>query len=574
MKKNTIQRFFSPLKWNWRFLIKPSIVSLIISFFWIATVELTKYATNCIQNQYLHWMIICVIAYTIVILCQRLFRFFTRHEWWSKMWYDWKKFIQNKVLPIFFNLDNTELEKIWTWRMQYIMDKWITTRNYIFFELQNTVPPLIVTSFYAFFQIYKAIGIYSIIFFVLLILSIIFVKYFNEKAIIYRKKRIWKEAEYSRQFIKIIMAKMEILQNGKEKTEIQKADNILTETTIINKKVWTYALLMRLSSKFLCEMLNIFVIGYWIIILKHGWDLSLFVWLIACVSLLNGKVNDFTSFYKNLTDQFSNVETLRNTFDNIPKMRNNNSKNRFKYIKWNIEIKNIFFSYWEWRNVFDNFSLNLNWNKKTAFVWESWSWKTTLLKLIAWYIMPNDWEIFADEQNIHKVNIYDYYSNIWFLTQDPSVFDGTIYENLIYSLKNKPTNEQLKKVIKAAKCEFIYDFPEWLQTEIWERGVRLSWWQKQRLAIAKIMLKNPNIILLDEPTSALDSFNEEEISQALNNLFKWKTVIIVAHRLQTVKSADRILLFENWKVIEDWTHQSLIKKNWKYKKMLDLQTGF
>ena len=574
MKKNTIQRFFFPLKWNWWFLIKPSIISLIISFFWIATVELTKYATNCIQNQYLHWMIICVIAYAIVISCQRLFRFLTRHEWWSKMWYEWKKFIQNKILPIFFNLDNTELEKIWTWRMQYIMDKGITTRNYIFFELQNTVPPLIVTSLYAFFQIYKAVGMYSIMLFVALILSIIFVKYFNEKAIIYRKKRIWKEAEYSRQFIKMIMSKMEILQNGKEKTEIQKANDILSETTIINRKVWTYALLMRLSSKLLCEMLNVFVIGYWISILKHGWDLSLFVWLISCISLLNGKVNDFTSFYKNLTDQFSNVETLRNTFDNIPKMKNNNSKNSFKYKKWNIEIKNIFFSYWEWKNVFNNFSLNLNWNTKTAFVWESWSWKTTLLKLIAWYIIPNDWEIFVDEQNIHHVNIYDYYSNIWFLTQDPSVFDGTIYENLVYSLKNQPTDDKLKKVIKAAKCEFIYDFAEWLQTEIWERGIRLSGWQKQRLAIAKIMLKNPNIILLDEPTSALDSFNEEEISHALNNLFKWKTVIIVAHRLQTVKSADRILLLENWKVIEDWTHQSLIKKNWKYKRMLDLQTGF
>ena len=93
-------------------------------------------------------------------------------------------------------------------------------------------------------------------------------------------------------------------------------------------------------------------------------------------------------------------------------------------------------------------------------------------------------------------------------------------------------------------------------------------------AIMQASSYNPDIILLDEPTSALDSFNEEKISQALNNLFQWKTVIIVAHRLQTVKSADRILLFEEWKVIEDWTHQSLTRKNWKYKKMLDLQSGF
>ena len=399
-------------------------------------------------------------------------------------------------------------------------------------------------------------------------------KYFNEKSIIYRKKRVEKEWEYSRQFIKIIMSKMEIVRNSKEQQEIQKTDRILTETTIINKKVWTYALLMRLSSKILCEMLNIFVIWYWIIILKSWWDLSLFVGLLACVSLLNGKVNDFTSFYKNLTDQFSNVQILRETFDNMPKMENKKSGIPFKYKKWDIEIKKISFSYWEWKNVFEDFSLKIKWSTKTAFVWESWTWKTTLLKLIAWYIVPNDWEIFVDNQEIHNVNINDYFGNIWFLTQDPSVFDGTIYDNLAYALKENPTEAKLKKIIKAAKCEFIYDFTEWLQTEIWERGIRLSGWQKQRLAIAKIMLKNPNIILLDEPTSALDSFNEEEISQALNNLFQWKTVIIVAHRLQTVKSSDRILLFEDWKVVEDGTHQSLTRKNWKYKKMLDLQSGF
>lgn len=573
-KNSKVKRFFSPLEWNMWFLIKPSIVSLIISLFWIATVELTKYATNCIQNQYLHWMIICVIAYSIVVITHWLFRFLTRHEWWSKMWYEWKKYIQSKILPVFFNLDNTALEKIWTWRMQYIMDKWITTRNYIFFELQNTVPPLIITSIYAFIQIYKAAWLYSIIFLVLLVWTVFLVKYFNEKAITYRKKRVEKEWEYSRQFIKMIMSKMEIVWNSKEQHEIRKTDKILTETTIINKKVWTYALFMRLSSKILCEMLNIFVIWYWVIILKSWWDLSLFVWLLACVSLLNGKVNDFTSFYKNLTDQFSNVQILRETFDNMPKMENKKSDAPFNYKKWDIEIKKISFSYWEWKNVFENFSLKIKWSTKTAFVWESWTWKTTLLKLIAWYIVPNNWEIFVDRQEIHNVNINDYFWNIGFLTQDPSVFDGTIYENLIYALKWKPSDVLLKKIIKAAKCEFIYDFAEWLQTEIWERGVRLSWWQKQRLAIAKIMLKNPNIILLDEPTSALDSFNEEEISQALNNLFKWKTVIIVAHRLQTVKSADRILLFENGKVVEDWTHQYLIKKNGKYKRMLDLQTGF
>jgi ABC-type multidrug transport system fused ATPase/permease subunit len=94
------------------------------------------------------------------------------------------------------------------------------------------------------------------------------------------------------------------------------------------------------------------------------------------------------------------------------------------------------------------------------------------------------------------------------------------------------------------------------------------------LAIAKVMLKNPNIIFLDEPTSALDSFNEEQINEALHNLFNGKTVIIVAHRLQTVKQADRILLIEEGKIIEEGTHSELVKLKGKYKRMLDLQSGF
>jgi len=136
------------------------------------------------------------------------------------------------------------------------------------------------------------------------------------------------------------------------------------------------------------------------------------------------------------------------------------------------------------------------------------------------------------------------------------------------------SENEINDVLKQSNCEFIYDLPNWVNTEIWERGVRLSWWQKQRLAIAKIMLKNPKIIILDEPTSALDSFSEEQITKAMNNLFKDRTVIVIAHRLQTVRYADEIFVFESWKLVENWTHSSLIKKWWVYSKMLELQSWF
>ena len=473
-----------------------------------------------IQNNDADWVKNLIIVYVIIIVVFVVFNWLTRQTE-ASLRHDSKRLIQKKVFPAFFKLDNTSIEKLGTWKIQQVMDTWMSNWRELFKKLTQKIPDLVILSIFVLYQIYQIWG--------------------------------WK-------YIVIF--------------SIQKDDKILQDIKNCDLHINTVWWFLYRTWNLFSLLLNIFILYYWWTIVKYWGDLSLFVGLLASATLFQKVLDSSIILYKEFTNEFTAVQRLRDTFDEIPNMKNKYSDTLFKYKKWDIKIDNITFSYDSKSNIFENFSLGIDWWKRTALVWESGSWKSTLVKLIAWYISPDEWTILVDGQNISEVNIYNYFSHIGFLTQDPSVFDGTIYENLIYALKEKPSEALLKKVIKAAKCEFIYDFTEWLQTEIWEKWVRLSWGQKQRLAIAKIMLKNPDIILLDEPTSALDSFNEEEISQALNNLFKWKTVIIVAHRLQTVKSADRILLFEKWKVIEDWTHQSLTRKNWKYKKMLDLQSGF
>ena len=177
-------------------------------------------------------------------------------------------------------------------------------------------------------------------------------------------------------------------------------------------------------------------------------------------------------------------------------------------------------------------------------------------------------------QDLRDVSLSSYYAHIGYLTQEPSVFDGSIYENLTYALEWEIDDEKLSQIISLAKCDFIYEFPNWIHTEIGERGIRLSGWQRQRLAIAKVFLKDPEIILLDEPTSALDSFSEEAITEAMHNLFAWRTVIIIAHRLQTVKEADDIIVLEAGKVLERGTHEELVKQAGSYARMLELQAWF
>ena len=285
-------------------------------------------------------------------------------------------------------------------------------------------------------------------------------------------------------------------------------------------------------------------------------------------------IENWIEFYKNITKDFTVIENLWTFFDNTPQIEGYDTWKDYLWLNWTYEVINLKYAYVKNKDVFEKFNLKIEGWKKLAIVWPSWWGKTTLIKLLSWYIKQDSWDIIIDNQNTRDISLKSYYENIWYLTQDPSVFDWSVYDNITYSIDNEIDESELKTIIKLSKCEFIYELPKWINTEIWERWVKLSWWQKQRLAIAKIMLKNPKIILLDEPTSAMDSFNEDDVNQALYNLFKWKTVIIIAHRLQTVKHADRIIYIENWNIVEDWTHSELVKLWWKYKKMLDLQSGF
>ncbi len=379
----------------------------------------------------------------------------------------------------------------------------------------------------------------------------------------------------TRRFVRISMSKFEILQSNKMDYEIDSLNKNTYERYLSEKK---RSLVTEFIFKtpefwwFLLRFLIFMIIWYWIFWGTFSYsELVMFSW---ALSLIDGVISNFVNFYFNFTSKFNQLDKLRETLDDLNvKQDFNTDLKPFKFRNWDINIKNVDFIYYKTK-IFDNFSVKIQWWKTTAFVWESGWWKTTLIKLLAGYIVPNEWYVSVDSQDINNVNKIEYYKHIWYLPQEPSVFDWTIYENLVYALDYEPTEQQLEDIIKLSKCEFIRDFKDWLNAEIWERWILLSWWQKQRLAIAKIMLKNPDIVLLDEPTAALDSINEEQISIALNNLFKNKTVVVIAHRLQTVKSADKIFFLEKWKIVEEWTHKELIKLNWKYKKMLDLQSGF
>lgn len=413
----------------------------------------------------------------------------------------------------------------------------------------------------------------------------------------------------------MIMSRNEIIQNDTINNEMshiyESVQKVSQANDRINRSLFIIFNLVRILT-LLLRVWILTIMWHWV----FSWQYSLtdFVATMTMVLVFESFLFDSTEFYKNFTKEFVDIEKLWDTFESAPRLKWYSSGNTFAPKPQNIEIKNISYGYNDTK-VFDDFSLTIERGKKTALVWASGGGKTTLMKLIAGYLYPESGAISVMGNNLGETALKSYYPHIGYLTQDPSVFDATIRENLVsavssvsvmstessvpvtttrylagktwkteqdFSLRSTPlemteTQELEKKVIEAlhlAQCDFVFEMEKGLDTEIGERWVRLSWWQKQRLAIAKIFLKNPEIILLDEPTSALDSFSEEKITEALEALFRGRTVIVIAHRLQTVKKADDIIVIEDGMVKERGTHEVLTLKKWIYHKMLELQSGF
>ncbi len=514
--------------------------------------------------------------YIIILFSFEWLWFLTRKWWWVVTLHQYEKQIYQTYLQAFIKMDNNAVEKVWTGKVIALLENGrLRWAEWLAATIERGII-LLILLLYVFFTLWQHWIWFTFWFLILLFLSVVVLFYVNKFQFRYRKKRSEMRNERLRSITKILMSKNEILQSNKLEVDLKKIESYSVWMAQINIEMATGR---TVQNRFIPFVVGLSIFAFTFLYSKYvlSWEmlLSEFVGITSIFLVINSSILNFTAFYIDLTKDFIDIEKLWDFFENTPEISGYDTGKNFQYIRWNFEIKNLTYWYEENKKIFENFSLQIEWWSILALVWNSGWGKTTLLKLLAWYIKPNDWEIFIDGQKLNEISLKSYYENIWYLTQDPSVFDGTILENLTYSLWNKTLSEiELQEVIQNAKCEFIYEFKDWVHTEIWERWIKLSGWQKQRLAIAKIMLKNPKIIFLDEPTSALDSFSEEQITKALHNLFENRTVIIVAHRLQTVKNASKILVIENGKILQEGNHEILSVQEGIYKKMLELQSGF
>lgn len=237
----------------------------------------------------------------------------------------------------------------------------------------------------------------------------------------------------------------------------------------------------------------------------------------------------------------------------------------------NISFKNINFKYNGSDNyVLKNINLDIKAGEVVAFVGKSGSGKTTLVNLIARFFNTNEGEILMNNINIKNIPLSEYREKFAVVPQETFLFSGTIKENI--SFGRKVSDEQIIKALKMANAyDFIMDFPNKLETQVGERGALLSGGQKQRIAIARALIKDPEIMIFDEATSALDSESEKQVQKALDSLMNDRTTFVIAHRLSTIIKADKIVVMENGEIKEVGKHSELIEMNGIYRNLYNIQ---
>ena len=236
-----------------------------------------------------------------------------------------------------------------------------------------------------------------------------------------------------------------------------------------------------------------------------------------------------------------------------------------------IALSHVSYSYDGAKEVLRDVSLKINKGETFALVGPSGGGKTTICHLIPHFYNVTDGQILLDGKEIHSLTMESVRRNIGIVQQDIYLFNASVRENILYGRLDATDEEVMEAAKRANIHEYILSLPEGYETKIGERGVKLSGGQKQRLSIARVFLKDPSILILDEATSALDNATEILIQKSLDELCKGRTTIVVAHRLSTVRNADRIAVVDEGHIIEEGTHKELLEKGGEYAALYNAQ---
>jgi subfamily B ATP-binding cassette protein MsbA len=359
----------------------------------------------------------------------------------------------------------------------------------------------------------------------------------------------------------------------KEKEEFERTKILISEKFKRAKKVEQ----VRLGSGPIMEFIIAVAIG--LIIFFGGYrsingnlTMGEFISFLASLMLAYAPVRALAGINVGLNEGLAAARRIYALIDKEDKILEDKSLPILQISSGNIIFQNVNFSYSDNSVILNNVNININGGSKTGIIGESGSGKSTILNLIPRFFDLTEGKILIDKQEINNVKLSSLRKAISIVSQDTILFDDTIKKNIAYAKKNA-TDDEIYKASKLAGIDnFVNSLENGYETLVGENGVKLSGGQKQRISVARAFLKNAPIILLDEATSSLDSDSEEKIKQALNELTKNKTTLIISHKLSTIITCEKIYVINKGKIIGEGTHLELVKNSAYYRNLYDKQS--
>jgi ATP-binding cassette, subfamily B, bacterial MsbA len=353
--------------------------------------------------------------------------------------------------------------------------------------------------------------------------------------------------------------------------EFEKNRYYQASENIVN--TWKNVYWISLVVRPLAESISTFILISMIILalvtgLMQVSALLTFFFVLFRIIPMSQDINGVVAF---LTTQAGAVENIQSLLRRDDKIYFQNGALRFPGLTRSIDLVSVDFSYNPDQRILHNITLSIKQGEMTALVGSSGSGKTTLADLIPRFNDASEGYIYIDEVDIRKFEINTLRSKIAVVSQNTFIFNTSVWNNIAYGTPTATEAEIQEAARLANALDFILEMPEGFNTQLGDRGVRLSGGQKQRIAIARALLRNPEILILDEATSALDSVSERLIQESLEKLSVGRTVIAIAHRLSTIAKADKVVVIEQGRIVEQGAYQELIQQRGKFWQYYQIQ---